>query len=114
MELQYSDYCCANVLLQTDMEHVVGVVNTATDLYLAELPALIIDHIKMTAKAMLRLASLLSLSVLAKIASGAKAYDIMEGSPYPDKTAGEESFRRLPITLGPSCHTHHAHRLSWT
>ncbi|KAK4549419.1 hypothetical protein LTR36_006416 [Oleoguttula mirabilis] len=65
---------CENYHVQTDYGYFQGSFNTLTDAFLTALPAILIEHTRLSVRAKLGLSLLLCLSVLAMIASIVKTY----------------------------------------
>ncbi|CAJ2508491.1 Uu.00g135170.m01.CDS01 [Anthostomella pinea] len=77
---------CGNPQIQTDFGYFQGAFNTLTDLFLTALPAILIEHTRLSVKAKLGLACLLCLSILAMIASIVKTYEARALSEVLDYT----------------------------
>ncbi|KAK5124860.1 hypothetical protein LTR85_001050 [Meristemomyces frigidus] len=65
---------CENPMIQTDYGYFQGAFNTVTDAFLTALPAILIEHTRLSFKTKFGLSLLLCLSVLAMIASIVKTY----------------------------------------
>ncbi|KAK3673982.1 hypothetical protein LTR78_006184 [Recurvomyces mirabilis] len=66
---------CVNPKIQTDLGYFQGSFNTLTDAFLTALPAVLIEHTRLSLKSKIGLACLLCLSILAMIASIVKTYE---------------------------------------
>lgn len=75
---------CMDVRIQTDLGYVQGAFNCVTDAYLTILPAILIDHTKLSMKKKVGLGFLLCLSVLALTAAIVKTYEAKALSEVAD------------------------------
>lgn len=81
---------CMDIKIQTDLGYFQGAVNCVTDAYLTLLPAILIDHTKLSLKKKTGLGFLLCLSILALTAAIVKTYEakaLSEISDYSCKHA---------------------------
>lgn len=77
---------CMDVSIQTDLGYFQGAFNCLTDAYLTFLPALLIEHTKLSIKKKIGLAFLLCLSVAALTAAIGKTYEAKALSEVADYT----------------------------
>ncbi|KAF2772411.1 hypothetical protein EJ03DRAFT_203606 [Teratosphaeria nubilosa] len=84
-EYLYFDVCM-NAKIQTYFQYANGAFNTLTDFYLTLLPAILIEHTRLSLKNKIGLACLLCLSVLAMIASIVKTTEARVLSEIIDYT----------------------------
>ncbi|CAK4033832.1 Hypothetical predicted protein [Lecanosticta acicola] len=84
-ELHYDDYCWSP-LVQTKYQYAMGAFNTLFDLFLAIVPAILIEHSRLSRKSKIGLACLLCLSLLAMVASIIKTYEAKNLSHVSDYT----------------------------
>lgn len=73
-QINYEEYCW-DPEVQTKYQYVMGSFNTVTDFFLAVLPAILIEHTRLSRKSKIGLAFLLCLSILAMAASIVKTYE---------------------------------------
>ncbi|KAH9827507.1 hypothetical protein Tdes44962_MAKER09686 [Teratosphaeria destructans] len=84
-EYLYFDVCM-DAKIQTNFQYANGAFNTVTDFYLTLLPAILIEHTRLSLRNKIGLACLLCLSVLAMIASIVKTYEARVLSEIIDYT----------------------------
>lgn len=77
---------CWDSSIQSDVGYFVGAFNSLTDLYLTVLPAILIEHTRLSIKRKVGLAFLLCLSIVALAASLVKAYFMKDLSELIDWT----------------------------
>jgi hypothetical protein len=77
---------CWDPSIQTKLGYFAGSVNCVTDAFLTVLPAVLIEHTKLSLKKKFGLACLLCLSVLALVASIVKTYAVKALSQVSDYT----------------------------
>ena len=89
---------CFDPVVQTKSGYAVGAFNCLTDAFLTVLPAILIDHTKLSLKRKLGLACLLCLSVAALAAAVVKTYFMKSFSEVTDYTCKYISQRRMSIS----------------
>lgn len=77
---------CWDPVIQTKLGYFAGSINCLTDAFLTVLPALLIEHTKLSLKNKIGLASLLCLSVVALVAAIVKTYAVKALSQVSDYT----------------------------
>jgi hypothetical protein len=77
---------CWDPVIQTKLGYFAGAINCLTDAFLTVLPAVLIEHTRLSLKKKIGLASLLCLSVLALVASIVKTYAVKSLSQVTDYT----------------------------
>ena len=89
---------CWDPRIQTELGYFAGSVNCVTDAFLTVLPAVLIEHTKLSLKKKVGLACLLCLSVLALVASIVKTYAVKALSQVTDYTCSYFDERRKHYT----------------
>ena len=89
-----SDHCL-EPRIQTDLGYFQGAFNCLTDAYLTILPAILIDHTKLSMKKKVGLGFLLCLSILALTAAVVKTYEAKALSEVTDYSCKNNPSRHL-------------------
>lgn len=86
---------CMDVKIQTDLGYFQGAINCLTDAYMTVLPAILIEHTKLSIKKKIGLAFLLCLSILALTAAIVKTYEAKALSQVADYSCKSSLIRAI-------------------